>query len=316
MKAQHIGETHSRAMSESKRSSSPRTVITGKWHSFVEETKVEFVGNPVLQISPRFFVLSLVFGVVLSYYAGTMFQAKFIALLNSRFTLAPVGYIPTTEQEKLRLGARYQRSLVTVVASTCGDTQCPASHELILEEVFFTEGYGQYIGGVRSESDEGPLAYQVIMDFQRLDADFLTNQGRIRDSIMATIWELSADLDLAIMSLHCQKLVAVTCVAVLKGGSHLTVATDPENLSCSLDLYSVDIQHHLLDAVPILEANFGVGDKKKARFGHTLRADFEFKGTTLQHDISEFLLNEKDRNFFKKEVRVAQSGKCLAIAAI
>ena len=293
-------------MSESRRSSSPKSVITGKWVLFSNETKVEIVSQcPVSLVSPLFFAVSLLCGVVISYYAGMMYNMQFIATLNSRLALPSVDYVSLTEKERIRLGARYQRSLVKVVASTCHDSQCPASHELILDEVFFAEGYGQYTGSVPSESDEGPSAFQVIMDFQRLDADFLMDQTRIQDSIMDTIWEVSTDLDLAILSLHCQKVVAVTCFAVLSGGSHMTVATDPDNLSCSLDLYSVDVRNHLLAAVPILEANFGVGNKKRARFSHILRASFDYKGTTLEHDLSEFLLNEKDRNYYKKEVRFA-----------
>ena len=286
----------------------------------IDDTKVEITASHSgLQVSPFSFIISLLFVAVLSYNAGAMYKTQFVTLLNSRLALSSIGAASHPAQEFLRSTARYQRSLVKVVASTCEETQCPAIQEVLLDEIFFAKGYGQHGGVALADADgrDGPFAFHVIMDFQRLDADFLVDQSRIRDAIMDTIWEASTDLDLAILSLHCHKLVAVTCVAVLTGGSHMVVATDPENLSCSLDLYSAAMHNHLLDAVPILESYFGVGDRKRTVFRHALRAVFDYQGTTFEHDLSEFLLHEKDRNYYKKEVSSCPSRhQCLALASL
>lgn len=296
-------------MTAEKRAPSPQSVIDPPVSCSIETNSPlvqTFFGKQDSTVSPLVFLLSLLLGAGLSYHAGTMYKTQLIRLVSSQF--GPK-YGSHSKQDELMTSARYQRTIVNVAASSCEDAQCLMTDEMTLEEVFFAgEGYGQYGGGAdervpNDEREDGPFAYQVMMDLQWLDYDFLTDQSRIQDAIFETIWEASQDQDLAIMSLHCQRSVGVRCVAVLKDGNHMSVATDPENLSCSLDLFLADTQKDLLDVVPILETRFGVGDKSRIVFRHLLRAVYDFRSTPLEHDLSEFLLQEKDRFYHKKEVR-------------
>jgi hypothetical protein len=300
---------HQQDMTAEKRVPSPKSVIHPNL-SFSIETSSPLVetlfGKQDFTVSPLLFLLSLLLGAGLSYHAGTMYKTQLIRLVSAHFAL---DYRSLSKQEELLTSARHQRTIVSLAPSSCEETQCLMTDQMTLEEIFFAdEGYGQYRERTDEldsdeEREDGPFAYQVMMDFQRLDHDFLTDQTRIQDAILGTIWEASEELNLAILSLHCQRSVGIRCVAVLKDGNQMSVATDPENLSCSLDLFLADTQKHLLDVVPILERRFGVGDKSRVVFRHLLRAVYDFRATPLEHDLSEFLLQEKDRFCYKKEVR-------------
>jgi S-adenosylmethionine/arginine decarboxylase-like enzyme len=274
-------------------------------------SNVQTTGNAqAATISPFVFLVSLLLGAGLFYNAGTMYKNHWITAPD-----AP-RHESLSKQEKLLEAARYQRGMINVVpsTSTC-ENECPATQELTIEQVFFPEGgYSQYDedDDDDEEDDEDDDHYvqfyaaQLIMDVQRLDSDFLMDASRIRQAIFETIWEASKNRDLAISSVHCQKSIGVTCVAVLADGNHMTVSTNPEHHFCTLDLYFAD-DRHLLEVVPILEKNFGVGQKSRARFRHLFRGQRTallegFTWSAFEQDLTDELLDIKDQFFYKKEV--------------
>jgi hypothetical protein len=249
-------------------------------------------------ITPASFVVSLVLSVVLSYSAGAYLKPYLSHLATTRTLFRPQGVL-------FEFPAKFHRT--TFEFQDDGEIQCTIRKQLFLDNFFFDEELVQKSGDdyndkIGNRDKEGPFAYQIMIDFQKIDLTFASSVDLIQSAIIDSVWEMTKYHRLRLKSLHCQQSTRVFCVALFNHGSHMIVATDPENFSCAVDIYFADSPGNLLNIIPILENKFGVGKESVSSFRHLLRAMFEYKGTIFEHDLADNLLQEKDRTFFKREV--------------
>jgi len=274
------------------------------------------VSRPKSTVSLLFFVISLLVGVTFCYYLGRTYRTQ----------IWKPNLVQETNREKKKLlaSANYRRTPIKVSEGVYKD-ECASSEELIVEEVFFQNSFGQYNqaennedddeeeeeeneGGDSEDSKRGAPGTTIIIDFERLDPKFLSDHAQVRESFLNIVWDASESLDIAVLSVHCQVKLGVTCVAILKDGNYMSIFSEPLKKQCSFDIFIAG-DKDVLDLISIAQQHLDFSKQARMRYSYKLRGTRPFSGryTNYENDLGEILLENKDLYFHKRQIGTTQT---------
>jgi hypothetical protein len=294
-----------------------------------------------MMIKPYFFITSILFVVPLSYYAGRLGRtclhssATLLGAENSTLS-SPDDFIRAADVRRYELKMSSSQASQQAMENTC-----PTRLKILLEEIFFSEPFRKYgeraqaddHDGFENEDEDGdsddcddddsdadtanitenhdPVAAQIFMSLDGLQSKYLEDVERVRQSILETVWEASSDLDLAIISLHCQQqLFSIFCVAVLGYGGHMTVFTDSKNSHCSVEVL-VSTQDDILGLLPIIEGKFAQDQEHRTLYRHLSRGWRTFAGRwdpIFAEDLNDLFLDNNFNYYYKNQVSLTLPG--------
>lgn len=270
-------------------------------------------------ISFSLFVISIFLGATLSYHLGRSYKTyswkpKLIQQIEGK-------------KEKLLASAQYRRTRIKVSEDSQQD-ECSASEEWILEEIFFQNFFGRYkhenntgkneFDDEEDEEEEdddeelegeedgktGAPGTTIAVDFEKLDQNFLLDHMKVRESFLNVVWDASENLDIAVLSIHCQIKVGSTCVAIMKDGNFMSFLSDPAKKQLTFDTFIAG-DEDIINIVSIAQQHFDIRHQARMRYSLKLRGTRPFDGryTNYEHDLGEILLDNKNHYFHKRKVR-------------
>mmetsp|Transcript_20017 Transcript_20017/g.30095 ORF Transcript_20017/g.30095 Transcript_20017/m.30095 type:complete len:763 (-) Transcript_20017:47-2335(-) len=272
-------------------------------------------------ISFSLFVISILLGATLSYYLGRSYKT---------YSWKPK-LIQKTEgqKEKLLASAQYRRTKIKVSEDSQQD-ECSPSEEWILEEIFFQDFFGRYNhennnseNEFDDEEDEEPEDEElegeedgktgapgttIAVDFEKLDQNFLLDHMEVRESFLNVVWDASENLDIAVLSIHCQIKVRSTCEAIMKDGNFMRFLSDPAKKQLTFDTFIAG-DEDIINIISIAQQHFDIRHQGRMRYSLKLRGTRPFNGryTNYEHDLGEILLENKNHYFHKRKIGNAQT---------
>eukprot|EP00542_Grammatophora_oceanica_P011245 CAMPEP_0194030294 /NCGR_PEP_ID=MMETSP0009_2-20130614/3843_1 /TAXON_ID=210454 /ORGANISM="Grammatophora oceanica, Strain CCMP 410" /LENGTH=761 /DNA_ID=CAMNT_0038670225 /DNA_START=116 /DNA_END=2401 /DNA_ORIENTATION=+ len=202
--------------------------------------------------------------------------------------------------QQLERAIRSQQ-VVKVKASSGVDECATALKEVVLEEVFFPDGFGQQLceepceepceteesvdndefevakddddedDDYDEEFDESESACSVVVkvDLKFVDSEFLSSMEELQRALLSVIWEESASRRLQLWKLQCQTSSFIMCSATLNEGNFLHLSSHPEDGGfIHLSAYVNGDGGDLTNLIARLQKHFSV----PASTGHVVRS--------------------------------------------